>query len=228
MNISNHYWKGKKRPEHSKKLTGRKRPDQSERMKKNNPMKNHGIARKSGETRKGKNHPFYGKKRPDISEINRKRVGKNHPLFGKNHTEKTRKLMRENHADFSGKNHPFYGKCHVEKTIKILREKNIGENHPNWQGGISKLPYAPEWTKKRKKEVFERDEYKCQNPDCRGKCKDDDIMPHHIDHDKMNCRIDNLITLCRSCNTRANYNKSYWQKLYEGIIISKEKEILIS
>lgn len=71
-----------------------------------------------------------------------------------------------------------------------------------------------------KEKVFERDGYICQNPDCWGKCKEDDIMPHHIDHDHMNCDSTNLITLCRSCNKRADgkKNRAYYQKLYEGMI----------
>lgn len=32
---------------------------------------------------KGKNHPMYGKKRPDISVMCQKRIGENNPLFGK-------------------------------------------------------------------------------------------------------------------------------------------------
>ena len=39
---------------------------------------------------------------------------------------------------------------------------------------------------------------------------------HHIDYNKNNCSHINLITLCSSCNTRANYNKSYWKNFYEN------------
>jgi len=38
---------------------------------------------------------------------------------------------------------------------------------------------------------------------------------HHIDYNKQNCKENNLITLCGSCNTRANFNRSYWVDFYK-------------
>jgi len=40
----------------------------------------------------GENHPFYGKKRPDISK---KYKGEGHPFYGKKHTEETKKKISE-------------------------------------------------------------------------------------------------------------------------------------
>jgi len=34
---------------------------------------------------------------------------------------------------------------------------------------------------------------------------------------------DNLITLCSSCNTRANYNRPHWQKAYSEIMAAKQR-----
>jgi hypothetical protein len=48
---------------------------------------------------------------------------------GYEHTEKTKKLMSKNHADFNGKNHPMYGKHHSEKTKIKFRELHKGSNH---------------------------------------------------------------------------------------------------
>ncbi|KKL07361.1 hypothetical protein LCGC14_2586770, partial [marine sediment metagenome] len=41
---------------------------------------------------------------------------------------------------------------------------------------------------------------------------------HHIDYDKKNCGMDNLVTLCASCNTRANVNRGFWIELYKFLI----------
>ena len=41
------------------------------------------------------------------------------------------------------------------------------------------------------------------------------IEIHHIDYDRKNCGEDNLITLCKQCNLRANYNRDYWKNSYE-------------
>lgn len=45
-----------------------------------------------------------------------------------------------------------------------------------------------------------------------------DIEIHHIDYNKNNCNEDNLITLCKQCNIRANYNRDYWFSYYSYIL----------
>jgi hypothetical protein len=92
-----------------------------------------------------------------------------------------------------------------------------GEANPNWKGGITCEPYAPIWVDKRfKAGIRERDNYECQNPDCRGEVST--LTCHHIDYDKRNCDPKNLITLCVSCNCRANYNRDFWEAGYREII----------
>ncbi len=105
-----------------------------------------------------------------------------------------------------------------------------GENNPNWKGGITHEPYAPIWIDKRfKAGIKERDNHTCQNPDCRGDC--DVLCIHHIDYCKKDCEPENLITLCRSCNARANFNRGFWEAGYKQIIYEKyhadEKQIAI-
>lgn len=95
-----------------------------------------------------------------------------------------------------------------------------GEKHPNWMGGISAEPYAPIWIDKRfKAGIRERDNHTCQNPECRH--NDNILTIHHIDYDKKNCDERNLITLCRACNGRANFNRDFWEAGYREIIRQK-------
>jgi hypothetical protein len=99
-----------------------------------------------------------------------------------------------------------------------------GEISPNWQGGISALPYAPIWVDKRfKAGIRERDNHTCQNPDCRGNVER--LCIHHINYDKKDCEPSNLITLCTSCNSRANANREFWQAGYSEIIRLKYESI---
>lgn len=93
---------------------------------------------------------------------------------------------------------------------------NVGPNHPQWKGGISKEPYCCMWTKEYKEEIKERDGYKCLNPHCWN--KDYGLTIHHLDYNKKNCHPKNLITLCRSCNSRANKNENSWMALYQLIL----------
>ncbi|VVB52181.1 Uncharacterised protein [uncultured archaeon] len=111
---------------------------------------------------------------------------------------------RENPWSFkSGKDHPCYGKT--------------GEFAPSWKGGLSFLPYCPKFNPQLREAVRIRDNYTCQNPDCG--CKENGIKldVHHVHYDKENCYPD-LITLCRSCNVKANSNRDYWESLYMEIL----------
>ena len=97
---------------------------------------------------------------------------------------------------------------------------NSGSNHYNWKGGISCEPYCDIWLDKEFKELIkERDNYQCQNPDCWG--TNHKLCIHHIDYNKKNCSPENLITVCNSCNIRANYDRYYWQKTYNEIMEKK-------
>jgi len=41
---------------------------------------------------------------------------------------------------------------------------------------------------------------------------------HHIDYDKRNCDDGNLITLCHSCNPRANSNRDQWKAVFTRML----------
>ncbi len=95
-----------------------------------------------------------------------------------------------------------------------------GKGNPRWLGGLSYGGYCPIWTDKEFKEyIFERDNYKCQNPDCR---KNSNILcRHHIDFNKKNCEPSNIILLCNSCNGRANADRD-WHTAYYNAIMAKK------
>jgi hypothetical protein len=98
-------------------------------------------------------------------------------------------------------------------------EKNKGPGHHNWKGGISKEPYCQEWTKELKEFIKERDGYKCMNPYCfQKKGHSSQLTIHHIDYNKKNCRPENLITVCRGCNCRANTDREWHEAWYKAIM----------
>mgnify|MGYP001769095534 CR=1 FL=1 len=93
-----------------------------------------------------------------------------------------------------------------------------GENHYNWQGGISKEPYSQVWSEDLKEKVRKRDGYICQvcflpesvlQNNFRKK-----LCVHHIDYDKKNCNEENLISLCTSCHTKTGFNRDQWQSVF--------------
>jgi hypothetical protein len=103
---------------------------------------------------------------------------------------------------------------------KAKRGELKGEKHPNYIDGRSFEDYPIEFDETLKEKIHKRDNYKCQ---CCGITEEEHIIVfgqvlhvHHINYNKKNCSKDNLITLCISCNTRANYNRSYWIEFYKN------------
>lgn len=101
------------------------------------------------------------------------------------------------------------GKKRLAHSLRML-----GKFNPNWKDGISFLPYPPEFNQPLKKEIRKRDNYTCQR--C-GKLEKAEIKEfgwnlaiHHIDYNKMNCKDDNLITVCVGCNSSVNFNRNHW------------------
>jgi hypothetical protein len=93
-----------------------------------------------------------------------------------------------------------------------------GPGAPNWKGGISYEPYCPIWKDKEyKQDIRNRDGNRCSNPYCTSN-KPNDLTIHHIDYDKKNCAPSNLITVCRSCNSKANTDRGWHKSWYKAIL----------
>ncbi len=93
----------------------------------------------------------------------------------------------------------------------------FGFGNPSWKDGISCEPYCDAWADKEyKADIKARDNYECQNPDCWGTGKK--LCLHHIDYNKKNCGPYNLITLCNSCNARANKDREKHKIFYRRIM----------
>jgi HNH endonuclease. len=88
--------------------------------------------------------------------------------------------------------------------------KITGENSPFWMGGLSFIPYSSDFNQQRKREIRKRDGYKCSCCGALGGPFD----VHHINYDKENASPSNLITLCRPCHSKTNYNRDAWHDKY--------------
>lgn len=87
------------------------------------------------------------------------------------------------------------------------------ENHPRWNGGSSFEPYPQMFNREFKRMIRERDNYTCAICGKRGKCV------HHINYVKDDICPTNCITLCRSCHSKTNVNREYWQELFRAIML---------
>lgn len=93
----------------------------------------------------------------------------------------------------------------------VWRKKNHTVNGiPNYvhSGHWSHYPYAEygkEFTHSLRKQVRDRDSQKCTTLFCTSTSK---LVVHHIDCNKCNNSLDNLITLCRLCHARTHFSKT--------------------
>ena len=160
----------------------------------------------------GKNNPMYGKKH---SAETRQKIKER--AIGRQATEKTRKKMS---LTREGKGRLPFSKD-WKKNISISKKgKWIGENNPNWKGGITSLilrlrhnfKYC-QW----RSDIFTRDDFTCQN--C-GDNKGGNLEAHHKEtfssilqyyeittlEEALNCEglwdINNGITLCKECHKK--------------------------
>jgi len=94
------------------------------------------------------------------------------------------------------------GLCHLHSRA------NKGENHYNWQGGITaegdtvrKSAKYAEW----RAGVFERDHYTCQHCGDMGAC----LHAHHVkpfaERKDLRLRKDNGLTLCKECHLNVHF-----------------------
>ncbi len=122
--------------------------------------------------------------------------------FNKKHKENLSKAHTGKKKPWAGKHKPSQ---ETKARMSIAKTK---EKHPNWKGGLTCELYTIDWTKTLRRSIRERDRYTCQL--CKTLQSDRAFDVHHIDYNKKNCNPDNLITLCRICHLKTNYNRKYW------------------
>jgi len=100
--------------------------------------------------------------------------------------------------------------CHIERMS--------GPGNINWGGGLATGIYCGIWRDKEFKfDIRDRDGHKCLNPYCNS-LSPEDLSIHHINYDKQDCNPKNLITVCRSCNTKANTDRDWHMAWYQAIL----------
>lgn len=119
--------------------------------------------------------------------------------------------------------------CFIVISKGKLRCRNCcfkGFNNPNYQNGlfINRSKY-PKIFKTIRNKIRERDNFICQLCGLQEKIHlyrfNANLTVHHIDYNKENCKKSNLITLCFSCNSKANFNRDYWFAYYSYIMENK-------
>lgn len=204
-------------------------------------MKKYNISRRTrSESKMGKKNPFFGKTHTEVAK-NQNRVahtgkirseeskakqgksntGKKNPMYGRVHTDEVRIkqsmaaigriLSKETKTKIIEWWTP---KRRFERSIK-MSGLMMGENNHNWRGGISSESYGSEFNDELRDQIRNRDNYICQECGIMQEDLEYNLDVHHIDYDKTNNRPENLISLCRSCHMKTNYNREDWIKYFE-------------
>lgn len=103
--------------------------------------------------------------------------------------------------------------AHLGKRQPWSRTKWLGEKNPRWSGGPGVHGrHSSNFRHKISHEIMQRDGQKCKMCGKRS-----DLIVHHIDKNKQNDTVTNLITLCRPCHTKVHITKN---KVYEHRLLT--------
>jgi 5-methylcytosine-specific restriction endonuclease McrA len=153
-----------------------------------------------------KRKPFTEEHIRKLSEANKRKHNSPQTEIKKGfkHSEETKRKISENHSRHN------LGKHLSDETKRKLSEANRGEKHPQWKGGISFEIYPTTWKNDLKESIRKRDKHICQFCKKHQLELKEKLSIHHIDYNKYNLNPNNLISLCRNCHAKTNFNRENW------------------
>lgn len=101
-----------------------------------------------------------------------------------------------------------------------LSKASSGSNNANWCGGLSMKGYKG-FYKSLKKKIRHRDNYTCQL--C-GRTELElgyTLSVNHINYNKEDNREENLNSLCKSCNSKINFEREKWSKYFNERMLTQ-------
>ncbi|MEK6884660.1 MAG: HNH endonuclease [Nanoarchaeota archaeon] len=121
-----------------------------------------------------------------------------------------------------------YGKEKAQQLLSFYSERVMGKKNFNYVDGRSYYPYPIQFNKFLKEKIKKLDGRLCAR--CclsEEKAKQNDTLSrgltiHHIDFNKNNCGMDNLITACKSCNVWANFHRNESIILFQSSLRKRE------
>lgn len=192
---------------------------------------------------KGKNNGMFGKHQTEEAKqkISKKMEGINNPQFGKRRLDVSERnrlfppFKGKVRLNFRGINHPFFGKKRPDHSLRMS-----GSNHPNFGKSLSiatrkkqslshggtGIPYEnnnyPEEYFRIRPKIRKRDNYQCQLCGKKFNKYSIGLDCHHIDYNKRNNNINNLICLCERCHNQTKFNRLDWKISFIHLMIDRK------
>jgi deoxyhypusine synthase len=158
----------------------------------------------------GKENPMFEK------------TGAKNPFFGRTHSKETKEFISSLRTGKTWEE--IIGEEKARELKQKYHEMMRGEKNPAWAGGISHEPYNEEFFEIRNK-ALQRDSYKCKVCGIAEKESfkkyNQPLHIHHIDYNKKNSNLDNLLTLCVSCHGKTCFNRESWK---EKLVTADDKD----
>jgi len=119
-----------------------------------------------------------------------------------------------------------YRKFVTEQLLKSAKSYKayhlFGPDNHNWHGGKSFEPYSHEFNSYLKETIRDLYDHKCficnKSNSKNNRC----LSVHHIDYNKKNNNIYNLVPLCDVCHSRTNGNRRFWIKEFELLLFARK------
>lgn len=165
-------------------------------------------------------HSLESKKKMSQSHIG------NTAHLGKKHTEETKQRMSQSHKRnptryWLGRKRPDISRMMKRlntgrKWSREIVEKRTrhGKDHWSWQGGKSFEPYDIRFNNALRERVRKRDNSTCQECGYTQELLGYRLCVHHIDYNKKNNKLENLVSLCRACHCQTNFKRTDWTNYF--------------
>lgn len=97
------------------------------------------------------------------------------------------------------------------------------EKHWCWNGGSSFEPYGLDFNERFRELVRQRDNYCCVICNKTQEELGEKLSIHHIDYDKTNSFLQNVVSLCREHHTITNINRELWKLFFQKLLTERYK-----
>ncbi len=107
-----------------------------------------------------------------------------------------------------------------DKTKKKLSIAKMGNKNPAWIGGHT-VKYDEKFNRTFKKLIRKRDNQICMLCNKHREKLSRALHVHHINYNKELTMPQNSISLCTSCHTKTNHNRTHWIKFFQSLLSEK-------